>query len=135
MPTLRDTLSSLDPHAPDEALLHSANHATADFHRAIERYSPEERRRIDRFARPIDSPDTALLRKAELLERYYHPYRKDALYAMRTMPVGHMVIVDAEHTNNMRVATHYQSKKHGRKYRTDTMHMGARDYLRVVRVE
>jgi len=134
--TLNKTLSALStPETTDEALVASARAASSEYYRALQTYSPEERRRIERFGNPTASLDDVLLRKAELLERFFCEDRKDALHHLKTMRVSDMVIVNPEHTNHMRVACQYNKRKFGKQYRTDLMTIGARSYLRIVRVQ
>jgi hypothetical protein len=131
---LHKTLSELStPNTTDEALVASARAASSEYYRALQTYSPEERRRIERFASPTASHDDVLMRKAELLERFFCEDRKDALHHLKNMRVGDMVIVNPEHTNHMRVACQYNKRKFAKQYRTDLLTIGARTYLRIVR--
>lgn len=75
-----------------------------------------------------------------LLDTYLVMDRKQAVYHIKTMPVGGIVIVPFVHANNLRVACHYHTKNHDREFRTETLRVGAGDpkdharYLKVVRV-
>lgn len=132
--SLTNTLTLADDPQERAAIARSAQIAASEYRRAMQGFTPEERRRIERYANPTTSTDDVLLRKAELLERHLCPERKDALYQLKNMRVSEMVIVDIEHTNHMRVACQYNKRKFGKQYRTDTMTLGARSYLRIVRI-
>ena len=75
-----------------------------------------------------------------LLDTYLVMDRKQAVYHVKTVPVGGIVIVPFVHANNLRVACHYHTKHHDREYRTETLRVGMGDpadqarYLKVVRV-
>ncbi len=124
---------STTPDTPDDALVASARTASSEYYRALQAYTPEERRRIERFASPTATLDDALMRKTELLERFFCEDRKDVLHHLKTMRISDMVIANPEHTNHLRVACQYNKRKFGKQYRTDLMTIGARSYLRIVR--
>lgn len=66
--------------------------------------------------------------------------RKQAIYHIKTMPVGGIVIVPFVHANNLRVACQYHTKHYDREFRTETLRVGTgalqdrARYLKVVRV-
>lgn len=66
--------------------------------------------------------------------------RKQAIYHIKTMPVGGIVIVPSIYANNLRVACQYHTKHYDREFRTETLRVGTGEpkdqarYLKVVRV-
>jgi hypothetical protein len=66
--------------------------------------------------------------------------RKQAIYHIKTIPVGGIVIVPFAYANNVRVACYYHTKHNDREFRTETIRVGTGDpadharYLKVVRV-
>jgi hypothetical protein len=66
--------------------------------------------------------------------------RKQAVYHVKTMPVGGVLIVPFVHANNVRVACYYHTKHRDREFRTETLRVGTGEpkdqarYLKVVRV-
>jgi len=66
--------------------------------------------------------------------------RKQAIYHVKTMPVGGIVIVPSIYANNLRVACQYHTKHYDREFRTETLRVGTGEpkdqarYLKVVRV-
>lgn len=66
--------------------------------------------------------------------------RKQAVYQVKTIPVGGIVIVPFVHANNVRVACYYHTKNNDREFRTETLRVGTGEpkdqarYLKVVRV-
>lgn len=87
---------------------------------------------------PNDTAHQAQL--VALLDTYLIMDRKQAVYHVKTLPVGGIVIVPFVHANNVRVACHYHTKHHDREFRTETLRVGTGDpkdqarYLKVVRV-
>jgi hypothetical protein len=75
-----------------------------------------------------------------LLDTYLIMDRKQAVYHIKTIPVGGIVIVPFVHANNVRVACYYHTKHNDREFRTETIRVGTGDpadharYLKVVRV-
>jgi hypothetical protein len=66
--------------------------------------------------------------------------RKQAVYHVKTMPMGGVLIVPFVHANNVRVACYYHTKNNDREFRTETLRVGTGEpkdqarYLKVVRV-
>lgn len=156
---LRDTLSTLDTAAdtqPNPELARSA-YAAADIpaHHSNPNNPLSGVARINSNAEVQArlhyyqnlSPDSRSLHDTShqaqlvaLLDTYLVMDRKQAVYHVKTVPVGGIVIVPFVHANNLRVACHYHTKHHDREYRTETLRVGMGDpadqarYLKVVRV-
>jgi hypothetical protein len=91
----------------------------------------------------VNSPTADTSRQAQLvalLDTCLVMDRKQAIYHIKTMPVGGIVIVPSIYANNLRVACQYHTKHYDREFRTETLRVGTGDpkdqarYLKVVRV-
>lgn len=82
---------------------------------------------------PKHSPRTTTQELGQHLKHLLITDRRDALDTLKTMPVGKSFYVEHTHTNNLRVACHYQRKTFLKTYRTETVEYNKRLYLRVTR--
>lgn len=86
----------------------------------------EENERIDR---------TALTRRNNLVSKFYEPDRKMALFKLKTLSVGEVLVVSMLDANNLRVACNYHQNRFDKKFYTAKFEYNKRGYLEIKRVD
>lgn len=77
----------------------------------------------------------ALTRRSNLVSKFYEPERKMALYKLKRMDVGDVLVVGMLDANNLRVACNYNQTYHGKKFYTAKFDYNKRSYIEIKRVE
>jgi hypothetical protein len=86
----------------------------------------DEQQRVDR---------NALTRRANLVGKFYEPERKMALFKLKAMNVGDVLVVSMLDANNLRVACNYHQNYHDKKFYTARFEYNKRAYIEIKRVE
>lgn len=77
----------------------------------------------------------ALARRSNLVGKFYEPERKMALFKLKRMNVGDVLVVSMMDANNLRVACNYNQTYHGKKFYTAKFDYDKRSYIEIKRVE
>lgn len=76
-----------------------------------------------------------LVRRSNLVNKFYEPERKMALYKLKRMSVGDVLVVSMMDANNLRVACNYNQTYHNKRFYTAKFDYNKRSYIEIKRVE
>ncbi len=76
-----------------------------------------------------------LVRRSNMVSKFFEPDRKMALYKLKLMDVGDYLVVHMVDANNLRVACSYQRTHFDKGFITNRFEYDKRAYLEIKRVE